>query len=254
MILWPTVFIFGCCLGDLALMRINETIDVVDIAGIEVAPDLLDTIHECWKLAYFWNPVVVPYVALVHILLLITIERTTKVPYRTKVPFLVRAYLLMQITATMETLVVVGNLLYNIELSQRIHIEVFPQFVRVLVAIYEVVNQHHLLGEILLLLVRQHLWCLIGNPHGGPAALLDGYVRIGIIVVNLHQPSARDILAIGFLVFLLHDIHAIFVHANSLGKEIEANIIAVEYHFQGFGIGCVCHTNHLAQLHANGIA
>ena len=54
---------------------------------------------------------------------------------------------------------------------------------------------------------------------------------ITIVVVNLHQPSARDILAIGFLVFLLHDIHTVFVHANGFGEEVETDIIAIEHYF-----------------------
>ena len=173
---------------------------------------------------------VVPYIALEEILRFVAVESTTEIPYRTKLPLRCVAQILVKIATTVEGLVVIGDLLHNIEACYGVHIEVLPRFVRVLVAIDEVIQELDLLSEVGLLLRREHLRTLMGHPHGGLAAFFDGDMWITIVVVDLYEPTASDLLCIGLFVLLLHDIHAVFIHTDMFGQEVQTDIIAIHYH------------------------
>jgi hypothetical protein len=96
-------------------------------------------LHKNRELTDLWNPVVVPYIALVDILRLVAIESATEVPNRTELPLLIIAHVLVEIATAVERLVVVGEFLNDIEACKGVHIEVLPDLVGVLVAIDEVI-------------------------------------------------------------------------------------------------------------------
>ena len=85
-------------------------------------------------------------------------------------------------------------------------------------------------------------------------ALFNSDMWVGVVVINLHEPTASDSCRVGLLILLLHYIHAVFVHTNSLREEIQADIVAIEHHLYRSRGRCPLHTYHAAQLKAHLIA
>ena len=75
-----------------------------------------------------------------------------------------------------------------------------------------------------------------------------------VIVINLNKPTTSNLCRICFLIFLLYNIHAIFIYTNSFSKEIQAYIITIEHHLYRFCFWCPCHTNQFAQFKSCSIA
>ncbi|MBQ5892675.1 MAG: ATP-binding cassette domain-containing protein, partial [Clostridia bacterium] len=65
--------------------------------------------------------------------------------------------------------------------------------------------------------------------------------------INDLPPYKRQVNTV-FQRYVLHDIHAIFVHTDIFRQEVQTDIVAIQYHLQRFGIWRIRHTDHLAEL------
>ena len=155
----------------------------------------------------------------------------TKVPYRAKSPLGICTLILVEIATAMKSLLILQQLTHDIHLCQRLDVYIlFPFRIVFIIATDSLGDGIPLCLQIVLLLCGERLWGMISKHHI-LAAQLHIDMRICIIIVYLHEPSARDSLRISRLVSLLYDVNSFFINTYLFGYEIQALIFSIEHQF-----------------------
>ena len=105
-----------------------------------------------------------------------------------------------------------------------------------------------LIGQPILLYAGKRIGRVISDSNT-PLIILLQINLIGlVIIVHLHKPTIRDSTPILIPVGLLIDVETVLADADRLGEQIQANVVAIEYHFHRLGRWCPFHTHDVAEL------